>query len=37
MIERDTIRSQASDKGWRVISPPTNLVLYVEGNRGYDS
>jgi len=33
IIERDAIGSQASGKAWGVISPSTNLVLYVEGER----
>ena len=32
IIERDAIGSQASGKAWGVISPSTNLVLYVEGD-----
>jgi glycine oxidase len=32
IIERDAIASQASGKAWGVISPSTNLVLYVEGD-----
>ncbi len=32
IIERDAIGSQASGKAWGVISPSTNLVLYVEGS-----
>lgn len=32
IIERDAIGSQASGKAWGVISPATNLVLYVEGD-----
>jgi glycine oxidase len=32
IIERDAIASQASGKAWGVISPPTNILLYMEGN-----
>jgi glycine oxidase len=32
VIERDAVGSQASGKAWGVVSPATNLLLYVEGS-----
>jgi len=32
IIERDAVASQASGKAWGVISPPENILLYMEGS-----